>query len=312
MSTPKNHHFVPEVYLKEFANSLKQIFSLRKKTSNINIKTVGQICYKPNYFKFHSNDYLTIHNINDHYYIEKNVFKKHENSFPKLVKKVTEPSISATTVSKSELAFFFEILITIKKRNPTYRERIISNYKNYLVSDQFRKDTEAGIELAKSIDKIDPVEYIENYINEVLTDENKQSDIYLRRFLDDQSANTQGVINKLLEHRIYMYHAPFGSQFITSDNPGFTLLPNGELLYFGGLSSEFKFIFPLTPKCCLFISHADKDTESKYLISKNINIIHTDKLTVDLINNCTYQSAIDKVFAYDKIFLNHFKNDTNS
>lgn len=311
MSTPTNHHFVPEVYLKEFANSQKQLFSLRKKFPKVTVKTVAQVCYKPNYFKLHSKDNLTLYNIKDHYHIEKSVFKKHENSYPKLVKKVTQPSISATNISKSELALFFEILITIKKRNPTYRERVISDYKNYVTSEQFRKDAEVGIELAKTIDTIDPVEYFENYIKEASTDENKQSDMYLRRFLAKQNENTQDVINTFLEHKIYMYHAPFGIQFITSDNPGFTLLPNGELLYFGGLGLDFKFLFPLTPKCCLFITHGDRDTENRYLLDKTINLIHTDKATVAMINNCTYNVAIEKVFAYGSGILDLFAINNN-
>jgi hypothetical protein len=118
MNNLENHHFVPEVYLKEFSNSQKQFFHLRKGASKQNNRTVAQVCYKLNYFKLHSKDNLMLYNIQDQYHIEKNVFKKHENRYPKLLKKVTQPSLTSITVSKSEVALFLEILITIIKRNP--------------------------------------------------------------------------------------------------------------------------------------------------------------------------------------------------
>ena len=298
MSTPGKHHFVPEVYLKEFSNSQKQLSHLKKGFSKITNKTIAQVCYKLDYFKLHSQDNLLLYKLNDYYHIEKNVFKKHENRYFKLLKRLTHPALTLVSVSKSEVILFIEILTTIKRRNPTYREQSISNYKNYVTSEKFKQDAEIGIELSMKLDTIDPIEYFENYIKEATTSENKQSDMYLRGFLDNENKIAQNVANTLLQYKLYMYHAPFGSEFITSDNPGFTLLQSGELISFGGLGLPFKFVFPLTPKHCLFINYEDEDLDNKFLLIKDIHIIHTDKKTVDTINTCTYRIAMQKVFAY--------------
>jgi Protein of unknown function (DUF4238) len=308
MNNPKKHHFTPEVYLKEFANSQKQFFYIKKGFTKITPKTVGQVCYIPNYFKLHSQDNLTLYSITDLNHIEKNLFKKHENKYPKLLKKFTLPSLSQLNISKIDILLMLEILVTIKKRNPTYRNMMISNWKNYVTSKQFREDVKEGIEMSKSIDTIDPEIYLENYINEAKYNEDKQADIYLRTFLENENKTINEAINIFMNHKIIMYHAPFGSQFITSDNPGFCVLPNDVIENFGGLGLNFKFLFPLTPKCCLYINHNDKDPENKYLLTKSITITHIDKQTVDLINTCTFKMASEKIFSYSSDTLKQFQN----
>ncbi len=126
MSTPKNHHFIPKVYLKEFANYQQHLYQLYKSHKNISIKSTSQICYKPNYFKLSSLEEHFPKNVNDLYHIEKTTFAKHENAYSKLVKKITHPSLSYITISKYEVEYFLEILLTFKRRGPIYRQEIIS------------------------------------------------------------------------------------------------------------------------------------------------------------------------------------------
>ena len=307
MNNPKNHHFVPEVYLKEFSNSLKQLFQLKKDYKKMSIKSVGQVCYELNYFKVNSKDNLLLHKLKDQYHIEKNVFKKQENTYPKLLKKVTFPTLSFLSIQKSDALFFLEFLITIKRRNPFYRKHIIKHYKEYVASDRFKKDVEIGIDISKKIDKIDPLEYLKNYIEEVTISKDKQSDMYLQGFLDENNRTAKKAAEILLRYKLFIYHAPFESEFITSDNPGFSILPDNQLLSFGGFGETFKFIFPLTPKCCLFIASKEVDPNN-LLLSKNIQIIHTTMDVVIAINDCTYQLALKKVFSYSSKTLTQFEN----
>lgn len=252
-----------------------------------------------------------MYRLSDPYHIEKSVFKRHENQYPKLLRKVTRPAVSSVTVSKSDLTLFFEILVTIQKRNPTYRQKIIEAYIEHVTSDEFRKEAQVGIEIARTIDTTDPVAYFENYVKEAAIDKNKQSDMYLSSFLDKENKNTETVVQTLLQYKLYVYHAPLGSQFITSDSPGFTLLPNGDLLRFGGLGLNFKFLFPLTPTCCLFITYRDLDKDSKLSLTKTIEIIRADVAAVDLVNEATFQLSMERVFAYGKEILNGFRKVGN-
>lgn len=305
MSIPKDHHFVPKVYLKEFANSQKQLYQLIKGNTNISIKSIGQICYKPHYFKFHLSDSLILQKIKDPNYIEKNVFKKQENLYPKLVKKITFPYLSSHSLLKSETFFFLETLITIKRRNPTYREQIIEFFKKHVTSEQFKKQAELGFEISRLVDKIDPEIYFENYIKEATTNKDKQSDFYLESFIDKQNKATETAAELLFRFKIYIYHAPWGSEFITSDNPGFTVFPDGNLSSFGGFGVPFTFIFPLTPKCCLYITHQQIDGNF-FNLTKDIYVAYADKNFIDTVNEGTYKLAVEKMFSYSKHTLKSF------
>lgn len=299
MSIPTNHHFVPKVYLKEFANSQKQIFQRSKERNHIASKNISQICYKPNYFKLHQKGNLFLSKIKDQNHIEKNVFRKQENLYLKLLKKLTFSSLLLPNLSKSEVTLLLETLITIKRRNPIYRKQVIQDFKEHVTSEQFRKDAEIGFEISKKIDNIDPIAYFENYVREVTTNEDKHSDIYLQGFVDTENKTVSNVAKTLMNYKIFVYHAPEGSEFITSDNPGFTMLPDGTLYSYGAFGLQFTFIFPLTPKCCLFITHGQLEID-RYSFKKDIHIAKADKNFVNEVNQATYLLAIDKVFSYSK------------
>ena len=302
MSEPKNHHYVPKVYLKEFSNSFKQFFQKIKKHGNITIKSISQVCYEEYYFKLHKEDNLFLTKFKDHNYIEKNVFKKQENQYPKLLKKITFPSLSLISISKLDASAFLETLITIKRRNPTYRKVIIEDFKKMVTSDKFRAQAEQGFEISRKIDKIDPELFFENYVKESTTNVEKQSDFYLQVFLDQENRTTENTVQLLMKYRIYVYHAPFGIEYITSDNPGYTLMQDGRLFSFGAFGMPFTFIFPLTPKCCLLIKYTHQE-EDKFNLNKNIHVVHASKQFVETVNEGTKIIALDKIFAYSKSVL---------
>lgn len=307
MNNPRNHHFIPQVYLKEFSNSEKKLFQLKKGYKKISNKSVAQICYEADYFKVNSKDILSFHKLEDQYHIEKNIFKKQENAYPKLLRKITFPSLESFLLKKSDVLFFLEILITIKRRNPIYRNQIINLYKKHVASEQFKKDLEIVIDISKRVDNIDSVEYLKKYVEEAETNSVKQSDMYLQGFLDESNKTAKNAAEILLQYKLFIYHAPYGFEFLTSDNPGFTLSHENQLLSFGGFRGTFKFIFPLTPKCCLLIS--SKEIDPKYLLlTKEIQTIYTDVNTVNAINRNTYIIALKKVFSYTKNSLIQFEN----
>ena len=58
MSDPKNHHYVPECYLKEFApthSKLLQVYDLEFKKAAPS-KTPAKVCYSYEYFKIKHED----------------------------------------------------------------------------------------------------------------------------------------------------------------------------------------------------------------------------------------------------------------
>lgn len=164
MSNPINNHYVPQVYFKAFGDSQKQVYQLKRKYRKISKKSIAQICYEPNYFTIQRDETKLFNNVTDPYHIEKHAFKKHENLYERILKKITFPSLNQTRLTKSEVKTFLEILITIKRRNPTVKKQLIKEIRNHFNSGEFKKNMQPGIEIARQIDTIDPEEYIDNYI----------------------------------------------------------------------------------------------------------------------------------------------------
>jgi hypothetical protein len=186
--------------------------------------------------------------------------------------------------------------MTFKRRGPIYRKELIEGYKSYIQSDKFRKLVEQTFPLSRELDGIDPEAYFTDFVNEQTASEDKQSDMYLKIFIDEEDTIMKDVAKLLMKFKLFMFHAPLGYQFITSDNPGFTQLTNNQLLSFGAYKEPFYFFYPLTPTCCLYIDHLNHDNTQ--LSTKTIHIQHITKESVDLINANTYQTAMEKVFAY--------------
>ena len=300
MNKPKNHHYIPETYLKSFSNHQKQLYQFRKDYKKFRLVSIAQICYEPNYFKINDTDLLKIFKIDDPNYIEKEYFKKQENNFQSLLKKLVQPGFNHFEISLSEISLFLETILTIKKRNPFHKSRIISAYKEYIKSEKFEEDSKLGVEISRQVDNFNPEIFIEKYIEEIQSSKEKQSDFFLQFFLDKSENRTNLWTNLLLEFKIFILHAPAYKPFITTDNPGFTKLPNGEGLPFGGFGLDFEFFFPLTPQCCLCINKNQKDENGKLIISKKIFRKNVDADVVNMINTYSFFLSEKKVFSYTK------------
>jgi len=206
MNAPKKHHFIPKVYLKEFANSKTELFQLSKDYSKISIKSISKICYKPYYFKLSSLDSVYQRDVKNVNHIELNAFKRQENLYSKLLKKLTHAALNSVVVSRHEAEYFIEILMTFKRRGPIYRKEIIEGYKNYIQSDKFRRLVEQTFPLSRELDDIDPEAYFTDFVNEQTASEDKQSDMYLKIFIDEEDTVMKDVAKLLMKFKLFMFH----------------------------------------------------------------------------------------------------------
>lgn len=129
-----------------------------------------------------------------------------------------------------------------------------------------------------------------------LKSEEKLNDRFRSRFLKDCEV-TQKILDNLLKRQIYIAHIEGSSEFITSDNPGFTIADD-LLLNMGGFDKSYQFGFPLSSKQFLII-------DSHYLDKKNLNrkVIHPIKFSqshIDELNGYTFRIATTKIFASSK------------
>ena len=74
MNNPINHHYVPQVYLKAFADSKKKLYQLKMRYRKITQKSIAQICYEPNYFLIQKDETKLFNKVTDPYHIEKVFF----------------------------------------------------------------------------------------------------------------------------------------------------------------------------------------------------------------------------------------------
>ena len=102
MSIPNKHHFVPECYLKAFANSTKDFYSFFIRYKHIKYSSIGKECYEPNYFKITEEETFIFNEVKDPYEIENYSFKKQENEFSLLVNKFVEKNDKPFDVSKEK------------------------------------------------------------------------------------------------------------------------------------------------------------------------------------------------------------------
>jgi hypothetical protein len=187
-------------------------------------------------------------------------------------------------IDKSKYRLFIETILTIKRRNPVFRNEIIEKFK-----ESYK--TEEGIkEFLKTLSNDTGIKHftaeVENYIRGYLNVESQNPDrlydMYLSAFVNKTEYNTiSNITNDLLSLKQYILFAPIGSQFITSDNPGF-LKSNGKISNIGGFGGDYEFYFPLSPTTCLYLN--SKIIESDSVIQNTIYSILVNESDVKAIN----------------------------
>ena len=129
--------------------------------------------------------------------------------------------------------------------------------------------------------------------------------MYLSAFLNKVDYTTIDNLTQLFYRlKQYILHVPIGKEFITSDNPGFTLIGN-TTLSLGGFGGEFEFLFPLSPNSCLYLN--SNYIESKSSIEKIIYPVMINSTRVEQINNITKSLCIKNIFSYNRKTLEKMK-----
>lgn len=301
---PINHHYVPRVYLKQFANSDSRFYQLCKQYRGVSEKHVSQVCYVKDYFKILREESKLFKGIVDDYYIEKNAFTLQENSLPTLISLISQEQESLFEIERSQLEILIGTLVTIKRRNPIVRDALTRAVRKEASQGIFERYFEPYMELAWHIDKVDPMIFInkikEDFINKPLHAE----DLYVNSFIEKRSTIVQNITNLLLASKIQVFHAPIGHIFFTSDNPGFIKSGN-EIVNFEGLGDPFLFVFPITSKACIIIDSRYPSNHFGDQIS--ITPIDCTIEQIDFINSETCRIANKKIFSSDKDYLEKFK-----
>ncbi len=299
---PINHHYVPICYLKSFSNFQNQMWRRKKDKPKASPCSPSQICYEIDLYKIQKNETLLLNNIDDKYIVEKKSFEKQENRYRKILAEIVKFSTLPRVINKTDYHLFLEFLVTLKRRNPYLKNQLTISLPRKIEQEFKKTDLRDFLKkMSKEVgDDVDVDAYLENYSTNKVLDSGKLSDLYVSGFLNIKDSILTKVTHDLYRLKQILLFAPINSQFITSDNPGFTIIGD-EAIPFGGFGGLFQFFFPLSPTCCLYIDSSNMENHTT--IEKTVYSFLVDAQTVDQINEFSKRLSNKSIFSSSKSIL---------
>lgn len=263
-----DHHYVPQCYLKSFNNIQKNVFTLSKQGKKIISRSCAQICYTPNLYTLTTPFALSEYGVHEDH-IEKESFKIQENKYPKFLSELTKFSLNSFKIGESTIKLILETIATIKRRNPSFgnilKQHVLDSYNDVDRIEVFKSMFRSFGAPEDYLQSASFTDYINEFMERFRQDPRGIHDLYLTGFIDTDSI--KNVVRTLYSSKIFVLYAPIGREFITSDNPGFTITEDNQIINFGGLGGLFEYYFPITPQCCLFITNSIPD-ENLYMLKE--------------------------------------------
>ena len=297
MNEPKNHHIVPQNYLKQFADSKDELFRIKTKeipqkikkgilnSSSLKKFNVSQICYKEYFYKIQNNPILGIHDVTDEYQIEKESFKWYENNLELIIQNIRNRK---TYLNLKDAKILCKGLLNIKIRNNHFRDGVL-NKENV---DEFLDNVFRKSPLIIQENK-DAIEFIEKMKTDFAKNPSLINQLQNKSLLDN-NVNDDRAINKIYDLCINsqwtILETTIDNMFITSDNPGFCMDEN-NILENTKFGDSFTWYFPLTPFHCLRVNKHIIETTTSL---KPLHIVDADSELVKMINiNTCYLANVD-------------------
>lgn len=257
---PRKHHYVPECYLRNFSNNgfiyrLNPNLTYEVKKPILNRRNISAICYYEDFYTIDESipdkeEFLSL--LGSTLGIETRVNTSWENKFGSMLN-----HLLTGKYSRQECVDFAEFIVHLKFRNPYYLNKIIVPNK-----DKWLDQTSEEISIELCNDK--RYDYLSKENKEVLmdfvTNSAKKNSSYAKRILlslvlNRWKTDKEGeYIPHMINYGWQILEAENGCEFITSDNPGFTIEMDTGTVQNTKFTDRFAFHFPLTSKQCLLIS----------------------------------------------------------
>lgn len=309
-------HYIPRVYLKQFENGRKKLYSLHNKAHKfspyVKEQDKAQIGYLPDFYTIKSKNILNRLELSDKDIIEKVFNARVENRFEKILASLLSP---LQTLSMQAAEEVLVMLLSMKERNPMFR-RVFENPQTII--EAFNRRFEDVFEDRDTLEEIleqegrmsfeEFVEYGRNYAHQFAHNPNTPQDLHAEGIVNlhqNKETFTKEIVRWLLGCKWYIFETTPQRPFITSDNPGFCLDHNEHVhnLNFADCS---EFCFPLTPRHTVVItSHFTDRGESV----KQIYHRRASPDLVELINRATFMVSYKKVLSNDENSLRHIWRD---
>lgn len=258
----KDHHFVPQCYLNEFTQD-KVVYCLDTelfrsgRSDKVRQTTPRQACKEINLYLMEDRDqfFLEDKTISDPLYLETIAFKKFEDHYPRIKAAMVNEGITAS----ADAEIFLNFIIDLKIRNPHFLKLVPPALKSYLpgvLDEEINKLT-----LDSEIVPEENHKYVHQTIKKMVLDNTLHNPDFARQmgisFLinrsNEQTHLEQTVFSDLLQLKWFIYRIESEGEFITNDNPGFSI--DGKFEFHNTMfKDDFQFHLPIDPKHCFVVN----------------------------------------------------------
>lgn len=317
----QKQHFVPEIYLKQFADEFGYFYqvnianSIRFNKKSLRRINTGQVCYDPNFYRL-SEDELKIHKE----VISPNFLELYGFSYERQLN--THFNIFKSKQShiyRRELLFFIKAYLSIKQRNKYIRDKFLgdevlmakivdkawlSTLENPFISDIVSRnifDHQTFFNRFKS-----------TYLNDNLRQDRTHKSMLLSTTLglNDQYADA---VNRLMCYEFTVLEANEEDFFLVTDNPGYTLKKvNSEFWPFNTDFKDFdSVIIPINSKQVFLINGHEPSYKIGIYPIRRINYRRLSRKEVMLINRRLVFVINSRIFCESEAYLKSFVNQFN-
>jgi hypothetical protein len=309
IQNPKKHHFVPICYLKNFIQD-GNLYTLDvEKLKNgiphfVRRSKPAGICYIEDYYKIPKdvhNPQFKLDGLDD-FFVESKLLTILEERYSK---QLYPKLATGKTMSQQDAVDLCDFILQLKLRNPFHfrsmEKKMPDTVKEVLEKIAARELPTRFAHIPQPILEM-VIEYVkQDAINNPLFSKQMQLSRFVEEAKDPQKR--QRLRDALISAKWWLYEAPSnGPFFITSDNPGFAIGRDG-LNYNTKFTDGFVFHFPISPRQCLVITDAGKET-----VLQDNNIWTIEKFDIDSgaviqINNRAIQQVNKLLIAADEDYL---------
>lgn len=298
----QRHHYVPKVYLREFSKNRSGHFYAAGPKPNllrtINPRHVEQVCYIDNFYtlKEKTKEQSKVDDID---FLEKKAFDYEKRLLPRIISKLKNKNVY---LNKSYHDSLIDIYLNIKQRNLFYRK----NFRAYDIAKLAEKELERMKPLQSWIEEMSGQNY-ETFMgkikDQILEDKDLPDELHKQTLIETAIGKNDAINNssEVLKAMTFFVLEPLNSSdfFITSDNPGFTLL--GDKVFNTNFGRFDSIGFPINSKQLVFLR--GKSRQSNLEIHKKINFIKLGTKGIDTLNFCTIFNSTEYVFCESKKYL---------
>jgi hypothetical protein len=289
-----DQHFLPACYLDQFCLNEGKFYRvdcslLKRGKKPYPLQVVpAAICYGSDFYAL-TDEFKTLFprfRDYDRLFLE-NRFHRYENVYPAIIGKIKK-GIPVLTTAVAELLLF--ALIDFKLRNVYLREK----------NEQLRRDV---VEKVFGEAKASPVlqQVAGSMKGEILNDPKFAKHSHLATMMAREAAGSsvqEKFVRTMMRYKFKLM-VSYG-EFITSDNPGWTVSEDNKLHNIK-FDENFHFLMPLTPMHCLSISHNDPDLVYENDPSqKKLYPVIADQEMISDINRLSINHFTNYLFAADK------------